>query len=149
MQAKELKAILNHVDDETEILVADNWSDRIAPTSGVTIETDMRDGNLKLMVVATAVEAGNLRDYEAHPGYEDVNRWCWEKEETTIRHWRIHLTAEEIEWLRWELEGYSTDVKPSNRVGVKLAIARNEPIDPVVGEAWKVDLLTGLTHDES
>lgn len=85
MNAAELKAALAQVPDDTEILVWESYSDSTRGTYNVTADTDMRTGELKLVICADdkdpgpAPLPGNLRDYEHHPAFEStINKWIFE-----------------------------------------------------------------------
>ncbi len=78
MNVKRLKEAIDRLEDETEIIVWDAATEENRETYELTVETDMRSGAIVLVICAAEKEAGNLRDYEMHPGFEDVNSWIFE-----------------------------------------------------------------------
>lgn len=77
MNVKRLKEALERLEDDTEIIVWTSEDEVNRETYELTIDTDMRTGEIKLVICADQ-EAGNLRDYEHHPGFEDINAWIFE-----------------------------------------------------------------------
>ena len=78
MNVKRLREALARMDDDDEILVWTSEDEVNRETYELTIDTDMRSGETKLVICADQ-EAGNLRDYEHHPAYEDINAWIYEE----------------------------------------------------------------------
>jgi hypothetical protein len=79
MNVKKLKEVLELLEDDTEVLVWDAATERIYETNeNCSIDTNMRTGEIVFMVLATDKEAGNVRDFEPHPGFEDTNAWAFE-----------------------------------------------------------------------
>ncbi len=79
MNVKRLKEAVERLDDDTEVIVWDAHTEENRETYELTVDTDMRTGNMVLVICASDKEAGNLRDYEHHPGFEDINDWIWRK----------------------------------------------------------------------
>lgn len=84
MNVGKLKKALERLEDDTEVLVWDSYHEFLYNTHELTIDTDMRTGEIKLVICGTnddpgpAPKPGNLRDYEPHPAFEDFNKWQWE-----------------------------------------------------------------------
>ena len=78
MNVKELKEVFDRLDDDTEVLVWEPRSELQLGTRGISVETDMQTGAMALFVHADNITRGNLRDFEPHPGFEDINKWTWE-----------------------------------------------------------------------
>ena len=78
MNVKRLKEAIGQLDDDTEIIVWDAKYEENRKTYELTVDTDMRTGNIVLVICAAEEESGNLRDYEHHPGFEEVNSWIFE-----------------------------------------------------------------------
>ncbi len=77
MTVKRLREALARLDDDTEVLC---WQATTEETTGcyeLTIDTDMRNGEIKLVICADDYSSGNLRDYEHHPAFEDINAWIF------------------------------------------------------------------------
>lgn len=74
---KRLKEAIARLEDDTEVIVWASEDETNRSTYELTIDTDMRTGEIKLVICADE-EAGNLRDYEHHPGFEDINAWIFE-----------------------------------------------------------------------
>lgn len=79
MNVKRLKEALERLDDDTEVIVWDAAMEENRKTYELTIDTDMRSGDTVLVICASEDESGNLRDYEHHPGFEDINAWIWDE----------------------------------------------------------------------
>ena len=75
MKVKRLKEALERLPDDAEVIVYSAYDDNQWLTNNVTIDTNMRNGEITLCIVTRAAEAGNLRDYEPHPAFEDINKW--------------------------------------------------------------------------
>ena len=69
MNVKELKAALEQLEDDTEVLVWQASTEETAGTYALTIDTDMRTGEMKIVICTNDWESGNLRDYEHHPAF--------------------------------------------------------------------------------
>lgn len=81
MNVKQLREVLKQAPDDTEVLVWDKATERTYKSQeNCSIDTDMRTGKLVFMILAEDEEAGNLRDFEPHPAFEDVNAWAFEGE---------------------------------------------------------------------
>jgi hypothetical protein len=81
MNVKKLKEVLKQAPDDAEVLVWDKATERIYKSQdNLSIDTDMRTGETKFIILADDEEAGPLRAYEPHPAFEDVNAWAWEGE---------------------------------------------------------------------
>lgn len=79
MNVKRLREALERLEDETEVIVWQGSDETTRPTYELTIDTDMRCGETKLVICANdEPPTGNLRDYEHHPGFEDINAWIFE-----------------------------------------------------------------------
>ena len=78
MNVKRLKEALERLEDDTEIIVWQAADETNRKTYELTIDTDMRNGDIVLCICAADEESGNLRDYEHHPGFEDINAWIFE-----------------------------------------------------------------------
>lgn len=78
MNVKRLKEAIERLDDDTEVLIWQASTEETAGTYELTIDTDMRTGEVKLVICGNDYESGNLRDYEHHPGFEDINAWIFE-----------------------------------------------------------------------
>jgi len=77
MNVKRLKQALERLEDDTEVIVWDAATEENRKTYELTVETDMRSGAIVLVICAAEEEAGNLRDFEMHPGFEDINSWIF------------------------------------------------------------------------
>ncbi len=81
MNVKQLKEALKQIPDDAEVLVWDKATERIYKhQDNLSVDTDMRTGETKLILLADDEKAGNLRDYEPHPAFEEINAWAYEGE---------------------------------------------------------------------
>ena len=81
MNVKQLKKVLRQLPGDTEVLVWDKATEKIYKSQeNCSIDTDMRIGKTVFMILAEDEEAGNLRDFEPRPAFEDVNAWAFEGE---------------------------------------------------------------------
>ena len=75
MKVKKLRAALAQLDDNDEVLVWTKEYEKIHSTYELTVDTDMRNGDTVIVICASDTEHGNLRDYEPHPAFENLNQW--------------------------------------------------------------------------
>ena len=78
MNVKRLKEVLDRLDDDTEVIVFSYDTEEQYESHNVTVDTDMRTGATVLTICANKKRAGNLRDFEQHPAFEDINAWLYE-----------------------------------------------------------------------
>ncbi len=82
MKAKQLKEALSLLDDDAEVIVWASDDETNREVYALTVDTDMRDG-MTVLVICSDQEAGNLRDYEHHPAFENsINAWIFGKDTT-------------------------------------------------------------------
>lgn len=79
MNIKRLKEAIALLEDDTEVIAFSYATECQYGTENVTIDTDMRTGATVLTICVSEIEAGNLRDFEQHPGFEDINNWLWDE----------------------------------------------------------------------